>query len=350
MSEEEKNAIREQHAGGMKIMTESFSKLLNSKLGDAKPFVNEQESLLNPEQQKMFDYAKNKWEEGKPGSVESEQNSGTISLTNKNRSSLIFDVMKKLISYDKNNAIDPKPISMNVPFNDFKKWFDSNNNYNPFSGMVKEQMDMEDDFEGVEEVSHMSFLLQNADKNTATNLLKKYMAKHSQTVNFVAILRSEGVDLTDINFCECPNLLMVNLRETPNNFEETQGNCAYNMRGGLWDFDMSDEKPSVNVQMDESTTSKQYLSEQSVSSVNIKSNPQEWYNQFPCMKSVGVKMNGGKATFKGKVLLAEPVKYGTPDYEQSLKEKSHKKMVGQVQGGGYYFCDASYPEFIVVKS
>jgi hypothetical protein len=159
LSEEEKNSIREQHTGGMKIMTESFSKLLNSKLGDAKPLVNEQ--------------------------MDMEDN------------------------------------------------FEGSEN-------------MEDDFEGVEEVSHMSFLLQNADKNTATNLLKKYMAKHSQTVNFVAILRSEGVDLTDINFCECPNLLMVNLRETPNNFEETQGDCAYNMRGGLWDFDMGDEKPSVN--------------------------------------------------------------------------------------------------------
>ena len=34
----------------------------------------------------------------------------------------------------------------------------------------------------------------------------------------------------------------------------------------------------------------------------------------------------------------------------SKEEKSHKKMVGQIQGGGYYFCDASYPEFIVVKS
>lgn len=41
MSEEEKNAIREQHTGGMKVMTESFNKLLNSKLGDAKPLVNE---------------------------------------------------------------------------------------------------------------------------------------------------------------------------------------------------------------------------------------------------------------------------------------------------------------------
>jgi hypothetical protein len=42
LSEEEKNAIREQHAGGMKVMTENFNKLINSKLGDSKPLVNEQ--------------------------------------------------------------------------------------------------------------------------------------------------------------------------------------------------------------------------------------------------------------------------------------------------------------------
>jgi hypothetical protein len=41
LTEQEKNAIREQHAGGMKVMTENFSKLLNSKLGDVKP-VSEQ--------------------------------------------------------------------------------------------------------------------------------------------------------------------------------------------------------------------------------------------------------------------------------------------------------------------
>ena len=42
LSEQEKNAIREQHTGGMKVMTENFSKLLNSKLGDSKPLVSEQ--------------------------------------------------------------------------------------------------------------------------------------------------------------------------------------------------------------------------------------------------------------------------------------------------------------------
>ena len=46
LSEQEKNSIREQHTGGMKVMTESFSKLINSKLGDVKPLVNEQLSIL----------------------------------------------------------------------------------------------------------------------------------------------------------------------------------------------------------------------------------------------------------------------------------------------------------------
>ena len=42
LTEKEKNAIREQHTGGMKIVNEKFSKLLNSKLGDSKTFVAEQ--------------------------------------------------------------------------------------------------------------------------------------------------------------------------------------------------------------------------------------------------------------------------------------------------------------------
>ena len=87
-----------------------------------------------------------------------------------------------------------------------------------------------------------------------------------------------------------------------------------------------------------------------ITSPKTQSNPMDWFNQFPCLKSPEVKINSGRATFKGKVLLPEPVKYGTPDYEKSFNQKAHKKMIGQVQGGGWYFCDASYPDFIVVKS
>jgi hypothetical protein len=45
LSEQEKNSIREQHTGGMKVMTENFSKLINSKLGDSKPLVKEEENM-----------------------------------------------------------------------------------------------------------------------------------------------------------------------------------------------------------------------------------------------------------------------------------------------------------------
>jgi hypothetical protein len=39
LTEKEKNSIREQHTGGIKVVTENFSKLLNTKSGDVKPLV-----------------------------------------------------------------------------------------------------------------------------------------------------------------------------------------------------------------------------------------------------------------------------------------------------------------------
>ena len=47
LTEQEKNAIREQHTGGMKVMTEKFSKLTNSKLGDSKPLTEQTSTLAN---------------------------------------------------------------------------------------------------------------------------------------------------------------------------------------------------------------------------------------------------------------------------------------------------------------
>lgn len=44
LSKEEKNRILEQHSGGIKIMTKNFSRLINSKLGNVKPMLNEVES------------------------------------------------------------------------------------------------------------------------------------------------------------------------------------------------------------------------------------------------------------------------------------------------------------------
>jgi hypothetical protein len=41
ISEEEKNRIREQHEGGMNLSIDNFKKLVETKLGDAKPYLNE---------------------------------------------------------------------------------------------------------------------------------------------------------------------------------------------------------------------------------------------------------------------------------------------------------------------
>ena len=44
LTEEEKNSIREQHTDTLKVMTENFSKLVESKLGDVKPILSEEKS------------------------------------------------------------------------------------------------------------------------------------------------------------------------------------------------------------------------------------------------------------------------------------------------------------------
>jgi predicted transcriptional regulator len=43
LTEEEKNSIREQHTGGMNVVTENFSRLIKTKSGDVKPLINEEE-------------------------------------------------------------------------------------------------------------------------------------------------------------------------------------------------------------------------------------------------------------------------------------------------------------------
>lgn len=44
LSEEERNNIREQHAGGMKVSNARFNTLLETKSGDVKPLISERES------------------------------------------------------------------------------------------------------------------------------------------------------------------------------------------------------------------------------------------------------------------------------------------------------------------
>ena len=54
MTEEEKNSIREQYSDKLKVVTESFRKLVGSKLGDVKP-INEQNNEFLDGQVKNFE-------------------------------------------------------------------------------------------------------------------------------------------------------------------------------------------------------------------------------------------------------------------------------------------------------
>jgi hypothetical protein len=119
MSEQEKNSIREQHSGGMKVMTENFGKLINSKLGDSKPLLKEEDMEMSDEQE-TFKF------EGKS-----------------------METIQKLISQ--------------LP----------------------------------------------------------------RTTKFLAIKNCEGVDFSEMDLCnDFPGLVVVSLKNTPNNIEETNGDCV----------------------------------------------------------------------------------------------------------------------------
>jgi hypothetical protein len=80
------------------------------------------------------------------------------------------------------------------------------------------------------------FHIEGADTRTATRLLKNYIKFNKGKARFIAITDCEGVDLSDIDFCEFPELNIVNLMGTPNNFEETQVECYVEMKNDMYDF------------------------------------------------------------------------------------------------------------------
>jgi uncharacterized protein (UPF0333 family) len=113
LSEQEKNSIREQHTGGMKVMTENFSKLISSKLGDVKPMVNEQstsdaiELYDDAKETKLVDAVS---VSGKPKRVGFDKNKLEFSATvvGKNitgKLQLVCDGTRKFYFYDKTGNV-----------------------------------------------------------------------------------------------------------------------------------------------------------------------------------------------------------------------------------------------------
>ena len=81
------------------------------------------------------------------------------------------------------------------------------------------------------------FHIEGGDTRTATQLLKNYIKLSKHKSRYIAILNCEGVNLSNIDFCECSNLNFVNLKGTPNNFEETQNDCYTKIAEGMYDFE-----------------------------------------------------------------------------------------------------------------
>jgi hypothetical protein len=68
------------------------------------------------------------------------------------------------------------------------------------------------------------FHIEGADRIATTQILKNYL-KGNDKIRFIAVTDCEYLDCSKIDFCQFPNLVVVNLSGTPNNFEETQGDC-----------------------------------------------------------------------------------------------------------------------------
>ena len=69
------------------------------------------------------------------------------------------------------------------------------------------------------------FHVEGADRRTANQLLKNFLKVSKGKARFIAFIDCEEIDFSNVDFCQYPDLVFVNLSGTPNNFEETQGEC-----------------------------------------------------------------------------------------------------------------------------
>lgn len=137
LTEEEKNAIREQHTGGMKVMNENFSKLVNTKLGEVKPLRIISEEIIYPGK---FSHDK--------------------------------------FSYDKSKSFEKT-------------------------------------------INDTTILMVNGNSESVKDVLSQI----TNSTKWVGLINCEYADFSDINICNRPNLIMITLTGTKNNFEEFNWEC-----------------------------------------------------------------------------------------------------------------------------
>jgi hypothetical protein len=94
--------------------------------------------------------------------------------------------------------------------------------------VIKEQQ--EENNNGIVELTEKTIFLDGASEETVSKTLNRL----PKSIRFLAILNSEYADFSNINICSYPELIMVNLKGTDNNFEEQGYECANDMGRGLY--------------------------------------------------------------------------------------------------------------------
>ena len=98
--------------------------------------------------------------------------------------------------------------------------------------VIKEQPEGDDNDEIVR-IEEKIVLVKNASSDTVKSVLRILPKR----LKFLAIVDSEFADFSNIDVCEFPNLVSINLKGTENNLEEQEINCDFEkVNNNVYDF------------------------------------------------------------------------------------------------------------------
>jgi len=102
------------------------------------------------------------------------------------------------------------------------------NNYNDISDLPENQKNL----------TKLMVYINGANARSIDMILPKL----SKDIKFISFMNCEYADFTNVDLCEFPDLVTVFLKGTPNNIEETQGDCFEKLMDGLYDFNTYRDK------------------------------------------------------------------------------------------------------------
>jgi hypothetical protein len=83
-------------------------------------------------------------------------------------------------------------------------------------------------------------------KGASSKTIQHYLSQLPDTIRFITIVNGESADFSDVNICGFDELYLVNLMNTPNNFEDTV-DCDYDkVTDFMYDFDVDDDEVSFS--------------------------------------------------------------------------------------------------------